>query len=116
MSFREVQCAESTVPAFAKSWKYKGRGVNQCHTNQMYCHCSIKCEHIRSDRLPPFLFFVVPLVINAAIQHKYIQGKRNTHTSSAHKLRENQPDPVSAPMLILSSQSFLLKLSVIEEE
>lgn len=55
MSFTgDGQCAESTVPTSAKSWICAWREFNQCHANQMYCHCGIKFEQIRSDR-PPFV-------------------------------------------------------------
>ncbi len=87
MSFTgDVQCAESTVPAFAKSWKYEGRGVNQCHTNQMYCHCSIKFEQICSDRLP--FVFLCATCNKCSYPAQIYPRKRNTHQLSSPSKRK----------------------------
>lgn len=84
---RYMQCAESTVPAFAKSWKYEGRGVNQCHTNQIYCHCSIKSEQICSD-CPPFVF-VCAAYDKCSNPVQMYRRKRNMHQLSSPSKRKS---------------------------
>lgn len=106
----DAQCAESTVPTSAKSWICAWREFNQCHANQMYCHCGIKSEQIRSDRPP----FVSPgaLVINGGISRPSrtrpgFAWERETGFSSALRVRENQRDPVSALCWFYQTSYFL---------
>lgn len=85
---------------FAKSWICSWREFNQCHANQMYCHCGIKFSFLRSARdkwrserpsqmRPGFAW------------------ERETGFSSALRVRENLWDPVPALCWFYQSSHFL---------